>query len=373
MEIIRPTTLFLEYVAGVSSGNFTLVDIGCSGGIDPTWRAWGSRLRAFGFDPNLAEIERLTAAESLPGVKYIAAFIDSRPNDAPTAQMRSGTYWERNPWSRLSVVRTLAIRAKEISKATEQEKTMLNQWDKVATSDPSKPIVLAEFLRERQVSDIDFIKIDVDGADFVILRSLEAILSDMRVLGVAIEVNFFGSHSEDTNTFHNIDRFMKGAGFELFDLSTRRYSVAALPAPYAFTVPAQTAFGRILQGDALYLRDAAAPEQNTWAVSLKREKLIKLAGLFSAFGLPDCAADIIIHFRSQMANLINVSRALDILLSDANSKGAPNYSQYMHEFERDAASFYPKRSPLRTSVRALRKKKVSEIIRAVVRRVSRGP
>src|SRR4029078_808438 len=139
----------------------------------------------------------------------------------------------------------------------------------------------------------------------------------------------------------------------------------------AFTVPAQTAFGRILQGDALYLRDAAAPEQNTWALSLKREKLIKLAGLFSAFGLPDCAADIIIHFRSQMAPLIDVSHALDILLSDANGKGAPNYSQYMHEFERDAASFYP--SALQTFVRALRKKKVSEIIRAVVRRVSRGP
>ena len=124
MEIIRPTTLFLQHVAGVLSGNFTLVDIGCSGGIDPTWRAWGSSLRAFGFDPNLAEIERLTAAESLPGVKYIAAFIGPRPNDPSTAQMRSGTYWERNPWSRLSVVRTLEIRAKEISKATEREKTM---------------------------------------------------------------------------------------------------------------------------------------------------------------------------------------------------------------------------------------------------------
>ena len=371
MEIIRPATGFLKYVAGALSGDFTLVDIGCSGGIDPTWRAWGSHLRAFGFDPNLAEIERLTAAETLQGVKYIAAFVGPRPDDPSTAQMRSGTYWERNPWSRLSVARTLEIRAKEIAKATEQEKTKLNQWDEVATSDPSKPVVLAEFLHDHQVDNIDFIKIDVDGADFVVLRSLEDILSDMHVLGVAIEVNFFGSHRGDTNTFHNIDRFMKGAGFELFDLSARRYSAAALPAPYTFYVPAQTAFGRILQGDALYLRDAAAPEQNTLVLSLTREKLIKLAGLFSVFGLPDCAAEIITHFRSQMVPLIDVSRALDILLSDANRNGALNYAQYMHEFERDAGSFYP--SALQTSVRTLRKKNVSEIIRAVVRRVSRGP
>ena len=245
MDIIRPATRFLHHVAGVLGDTFTLVDFGCSGGIDATWRAWGQHLRAFGFDPNLAEIERLKAAESSPGVEYIAAFVGPRPDDPSTARMRAGTYWERNPWSRLSVARSLEIRAAEISKVSEKQKTALNQWAKVATADPSKPLVLTDFLRERQVADIDFIKIDVDGADFVILRSLEGVLRDMCVLGLAIEVNFFGSHDADTNTFHNVDRFMKGAGFELFDISSRRYSVTGLPAPYASTVPAQGAWGRM--------------------------------------------------------------------------------------------------------------------------------
>ena len=89
MEIIRPTTLFLEYVAGILSGNFTLVDIGCSGGINPTWRTWGSHLRAFGFDPNLAEIERLSAAEILAGGEIHRCFYRSttgRPFHSTDAQ-----------------------------------------------------------------------------------------------------------------------------------------------------------------------------------------------------------------------------------------------------------------------------------------------
>ena len=34
---------------------FTLIDVGCSGGIDPIWQLFGPRLKAFGFDPNIGE------------------------------------------------------------------------------------------------------------------------------------------------------------------------------------------------------------------------------------------------------------------------------------------------------------------------------
>src|SRR5688572_25364680 len=102
MDVIRPPTPFLRLVAGGFQDTFTLVDIGCSGGLADTWRAWGQHLRAFGFDPNLAEIERLTAAETLPDIEYIAAFVGPRSNDSSLAATRAGSYWERNPWARLS-------------------------------------------------------------------------------------------------------------------------------------------------------------------------------------------------------------------------------------------------------------------------------
>ncbi|MET0532428.1 MAG: hypothetical protein ABW003_29610, partial [Microvirga sp.] len=65
-----------RHVAGLlRRETFTLLDIGCSGGIQPAWRVFGERLKAIGFDPNIEEVERLRAKETLPGVSYEAAFV----------------------------------------------------------------------------------------------------------------------------------------------------------------------------------------------------------------------------------------------------------------------------------------------------------
>lgn len=347
MEGVRPATSFLRLVSEhLGDQRFTLIDIGCSGGIDEVWRTFGPGLRAVGFDPNLQEVERLNAAEKpRSGVEYIAAFVGPRQDDPAMAQMRARDFWAHNPWGRLSTARTLEIRAAEIAKSGSVEKQRLNLWTTVPLADPEHPLVLAEFLRERAIHDVDFIKIDVDGADLVILRSLEHVLQDTQVLGLGIEVNFFGSDAPDRNTFHNIDRFMRAAGFELFDLSVRRYSARALPAPYTYVTPAQGAWGRILQGDALYIRDAAAPEQAGFARTLAPHKLGKLAAIFAVFGLPDCAAEVLVQFRSQLAAVLDVDRALDALVAHCASKGftAPSYESYIKEFEQDGPRFYPAR------------------------------
>ena len=296
--------------------------------------------------PNLQDIERLNAGEAKhSGVEYIAAFVGPPLDDPAMAQMRARDFWAHNPWGRLSTARTLEIRAAEIAKSESSEKQRLNVWMNVPLADAERPVVLADFLRERTISDVDFVKIDVDGADFVILRSLEQILTDTKVLGLGIEVNFFGSDAADRNTFHNIDRFMRAAGFELFDLSVRRYSARALPAPYTYVTPAQGAFGRILQGDALYIRDLAAPEQAAFAAELPAGKLLKLSAIFAVFGLPDCAAEVLVRFRAEIAPVLDIDRALDSLVEDCTSKGltAPSYANYIQEFERDGPRFYPAR------------------------------
>ena len=347
MEGIRPATSFLHYLSDwMGDAQFTLVDIGCSGGIDAVWSVFGRKLRAFGFDPNLQEIERLkSTAKSQPGIEYLGAFIGPAQEDPAMARMRSRDFWACNPWGRLSVARTLEIRAAELTKPESVEKQRLNQWTSAPLADANHPIVLADFLRERSVEDVDFIKIDVDGADLVILHSLGRMLKETQVLGLGIEVNFFGSDDAEVNTFHNVDRFMRAAGFELFDLSVRRYSTHALPAPYTQRNPAQGAWGRILQGDALYVRDIAAPEQADVARALIPAKLAKLSAIFAVFGLPDCAAEVLLQFRSALSGALDVDRALDLLVEDCcmNSFKVPSYKKYIQEFERDGSRFYPVR------------------------------
>jgi len=344
MEGFGTAAPFARLVAeALGTGRMTLIDIGCSSGIDTAWRVFGERLRALAFDPNLAEIQRLTAEESLPGVEYIAAFVGISPDDPATPRMRAGQFWARSPWDRLSVARTGQLRAAAVATMDAAERTRNNLWAQVDLADPGKPVVLASFLKERGIDDVDFIKIDVDGADFLILRSLAQVLEDAKVLGVGIEVNFFGSDDPDVHTFHNVDRFMKRQGFELFKLSSRPYSMAALPAPYQLTIPAQTTFGRLLQGDALYFRDAAAPENAVWVQKAGVQKLMKLAALFSLANLPDCAAEVLVMYRHLLEGTFDVEGGLDTLVAQALGEGEPRmtYREYIAAFEADAPRFWP--------------------------------
>jgi len=63
------------------STQFFLLDVGCSGGIEEHWFAFGDRLRAIGFDPLIAEIDRLSSLNTDPGVVYEAAYVGCREYD----------------------------------------------------------------------------------------------------------------------------------------------------------------------------------------------------------------------------------------------------------------------------------------------------
>jgi hypothetical protein len=321
--------------------SFTLVDVGCSSGLDPAWRSFGAKLTAFGFDPNVQECARLQAAETLPGVRYIPAFI-AAPADLPLTAARAGRGpCSRNPWDRLSVARSVAIREARAAMSGE-EKSRLNLWQKTELADPAKQMILRDFLAGEGVSDVDVVKIDVDGMDFTILDSVGPQLAAWHVLAVGLEINFFGSDDPTDHSFHAMDRFMRAHGFDLFDLSVRRYSHAALPAPYMHTGPGPTRFGRPVQGDALYLRDLAAPEQAALTAALPPNKLLKFAAIASLARQPDLAAELLVRERARLEGVIDVGAALDQLAADAGGQGG--YAAYMAAFEADAPEFYPARN-----------------------------
>lgn len=344
----RPTAFAKLVAEALKDDVLTLIDVGCSSGIDPAWRLFGPKLRAFAFDPNLAEVGRLTEAETLPGIQYIAAFVGIPPESPDAERMRNRMFWDRSPHMRSSAYHSYRHAVESDSTMSTEQKTKLNAWSQVALASAASPVILQTFLNEHDVNDIDFLKIDVDGADYVILRSVLPFMMAHNLLGLKMEVNFFGSDDPDIHTFHNVDRLMKQNGFELFALSTRPYSSVALPAPFQLTIPAQTEWGRVLQGDAIYFRDAVALAQTNWANAVASSKLLKLAASFSLFGLPDCAAEVLLQFRDKLENLVSVSKALDALVSDVLPEGAPvvNYEEYIEQYQRDHPRFWPAREIL---------------------------
>jgi len=337
MELIAPRGDFASYAASrLQRENFVLFDIGCSGGIDLCWRQFGERLEAHAFDPNLDEINRLTAAETNPLVRYVGGFVGVAPDDPIRVLRGSRGPLARNPWERLAVARSVSI----ISKTRElnnEEKRGLNMWQETRLADRRNPIDLRVYLREAAVRSIDFIKIDIDGEDFDVLQSLESTLNDTGVIGCGLEVNYFGSDHPSDHVFHNTDRFMRKAGFDLFGLTVRTYSNAALPGRYLYAVPAQGETGRPLQGDALYLRDPAAGGSE-----LSLDKLLKLAALFSLAALPDCAVESLLRYRDTLRDAIEIDEAIKMLVKQSGiAPDGASYEQIIREFEANGPRFYP--------------------------------
>jgi hypothetical protein len=156
-------------------------------------------------------------------------------------------------------------------------------------------------------------------------------------------VSYFGSAADTDYTFHNVDRFMKAHGFELFGTTVRRYSLAALPAPYVSNFPAETDFGRPLLGDALYVRDLGRHEHDEFAAQLPLAKLLNLICIFAAFNLPDCAAEIALRFRDRLGNACDVERILDLLAAQAQGpiEQPLTYREYLRRFESHDPMFFP--------------------------------
>lgn len=308
----------------------SVVDLGCSGGLDERWRTFGGHLRAWGIDAMSEECARLRASERNADVQYIDARIEVA-RDHPVLRGRpDGALPRRSPWDRLSIAQAFSIRRPQAQSSREAIRN--NQWHEQALS--KRTLTVDELIDAHRIGEMDFLKIDLDGPDYEVLAGFAPHLDRLRTLGLQVEVNFFGTAEEDMHSFHNTDRLLRTHGFELFGLSCYRYSSAALPAAFARGVLGPTTFGRIVQGDALYFRD---PAGNSGPAALSATQLLKLACMFELFDLPDCAAEILLRFADGIGRK-DTARLLDLLVPRLDGVKL-SYEEYQARFNADPRSF----------------------------------
>jgi Methyltransferase FkbM domain len=309
---------------------FLLVDVGCAGGIDDPWRAFGSSLIARGYDPDVAACEDAQNREPFPNVRYHARFV-GLPESHPFVQQRraDAARWPNtNIWGRVTASE-LAGRAQESGANASPRLT-----------DPASLLGVDDIVRDERLPTVDFLKVDVDGPDLEVLESAREVLGERQVLGVGLEVNWFGSGNPTEHTFHNTDRILREHGYTLFGLTIRHYSRTALPAPFEHEFYAQTRFGQPYQGDAIYVRDLAAPHEAELAEAYPADKLVKLACIYELIGLPDCAAEVLTHFRDRLTDLGDIDALLDGLTPPLLGERL-SYHEYIARFERDPSQFLP--------------------------------
>ena len=87
---------------------------------------------------------------------------------------------------------------------------------------------LAEALKQSSTPDIDYLSLDVQGAEFEILYGARELL-EKRCLGIQLEFNFNPMYVEK-KCFSDINHLLIGLGFELLDIhSVHSYSKCSLP------------------------------------------------------------------------------------------------------------------------------------------------
>ena len=84
--------------------------------------------------------------------------------------------------------------------------------------------------------------------------------------------------------------------------------------------------------------------------------MAKLAAIFTAMGLVDCAAEVFLTHRDSLSVLLDVDAVLDLLCQEAQKgRHTPlSYRDYMAAFERDDPMFYPTRSQAYSALNQVR-------------------
>jgi FkbM family methyltransferase len=144
-------------------------------------------------------------------------------------------------------------------------------------------ISLDEFCQAEEITTIDFLQIDVQGADLQVLNGAIQTL-DSGVLAVQVEVEFSALYSGQP-LFADIDVFMRDRGFSLFDLESLNREVRR-----AELFSAQRP-GQLLWADAIYVRDPL--QDNNQGFFDQAEKILKLACVADVLEFTDYALELL--------------------------------------------------------------------------------
>lgn len=302
-----------------------IADVGVRGGPEPCWDIYGNQLHLIGFEPDVEECKRLNRlAKNKPPLgrkeEYysIALYRDK------------GTY-------------TLHIsKNKEASSLFQTNRDFVSRFPHespgaIIASAQVQTTDIDAFLKENGIDYVDFMKIDVEGAELAVLEGAGNLLSES-LLGLSIEV-FFQPYHIGRPLFGDIDKYLRGLGFMFFDFPYeerwRRKTLADNdPITWYGT-------GQLIWAQALYFYDFPTRMKKGADCGLRRIdrlKVLKSASLAEVFGFPDFAVELLQNAKS--IGLLN-EEEVRLMVGLLPPLLKPGNVRYIRAFKQVARRFIP--------------------------------
>jgi FkbM family methyltransferase len=258
-----------------------VVDAGARWGGGEAWYRLVPLARLVGFEPDPQECDRLNGQVSCPPLeRYVPLGLG-----------------KANGWRTLFVTaEPMCASLYQPDPAMSDRYPVLKAMRQVSTR--TVPVVsLASWARREGVPEVSFLKIDTQGSELDILHGAGALLDGC--LGMEVEVEFAPLYHGQP-LFADVDRYRRRRGFVLWRLKNLSQlgegHTQALRHETKFwydhlQVPVPVGAGRLLWGDAVYLRDyrELRPAGHTG------RQLLILAALLNALGDNDGACACLHH------------------------------------------------------------------------------
>jgi FkbM family methyltransferase len=238
VEMLREENIFL-----------TIVDVGSRGGVTALGELAGF-VDAYGFEPNQTEYEKLVRDGASSALPYRSL------NLFPWAIAEADSVAELKVTRHPGASSFLEPNLERLAEITWKERAHPSGYSELFEVVDRRTVAtrsLAGFAREQEIGHVDYLKLDVEGLEYEVLRGARPLLPDVGV--IRAEVSFIPFRQRQ-KLFSDVDQLLRDFGFDLLRYEIRPthigYKARSTATVFGPEIGFADPYGQALQADAVY-------------------------------------------------------------------------------------------------------------------------